>query len=245
MKKHLFALFLLLAMLISVGFAAAEALDSEAPDPETTEDSVIATVNGEALLSSDYTSVETTYLLEYANMGLDLSDEAVKAYVQDLALTAAIENMLVRQDMAAQGFLTFDEETERWIAEQGKAAYESALADVGDVLRAELELSEDDDVTPYALSYAALLGVTEEDYADVYRTQLATVYYNDWLTQDIPVTDEEIQAAYEAYVAENGDAELTDELRDALAASLYEQRCQTRLSERIDTLAASAEVVYP
>lgn len=239
MKNHLRILFLLAAMLMGVSLSVAETAEPAEP----AEDSVIATVNGEPLLSSAYTPIETSYLLSYAGMGVDVTDESMKAYVQDLALTAAIEDMLVRQDMTARGFFDFDEETERWIAEQGAAAYASALADVSDALRAELELSEDDDVSPYALAYAQLLGVTEADYADVYRKQLATVYYYDALTADIPVTDEDIQAAYEAYVAENGPAELTDELREALASSLYEERCQTRLAERVDELSASAEVI--
>lgn len=244
MKKHL-PLLLLLSALLLLASPCCLAEASQAAEPAAQEDAVVATVNGEPLLSSDYTPVETAYLLEYANMGCDVTDESVKAYVQDLALTAAIEDLLVRQDMRAQGFYTFDEETERWIVEQGAAAYETALSDVSVTLRKELNLTEEDDVTPYALAYAELLGVTAADYEDVYRTQLATVYYNDWLTRDIPVTDEEIAAAYEAYVAENGAAELTDELREALAASLYQQRCQERLAARVDELAAAAQVVFP
>lgn len=239
MKKYVRILFLLAAMLMSVSPAVAETAETAEP----TQDSVIATVNGEPLLSSAYTPIETSYLLSYAGMGVDVTDESMKAYVQDLALTAAIEDMLVRQDMTALGFFDFDEETERWIAGQGAAAYESALADVGDTLRAELGLSDEDDMTPYALAYAQLLGVTEEDYADVYRTQLATAYYYDYLTRDIPVTEEDIQAAYEAYTAENGPAELTDELRETLSSSLYQQRCQARLAERVDMLSESAEVI--
>lgn len=238
MGRFLCALLLFCALLPVSGLASTP--EGEAPAQE-----IIATVNGEDLLASAYTPIETAYLLEYANMGLDLSDESVKAYVQDLALTAAIEDMLVRQDMAAQGFFDFDEETERWIVEQGRDAYESALADVCDALRAELSLSEEDDAMPYALAYAELLGVTEADYQDVYRTQLATVSYNAWLTRDVPVTDEEIQAAYDAYVAESGPAELTDALREALAASLYQERCQALLAERVDALSETAEVVLP
>lgn len=253
MKKHFRMLLLLSALLLLVpprglsetSETSVAPVAAATAEPAAQEDAVVAMVNGEPLLASDYKPVETTYLLEYANMGCDVTDESVKAYVQDLALTAAIEDLLVHQDMKAQGFYTFDDQTERWIAEQGAAAYEAALANVSDTLRAELSLTEEDDITPYALAYAELLGVTVADYEDVYRTQLATVAYNDWLTRDIPVTDEQIAAAYDAYVAENGPAELTEELREALAASLYQQRWQERLAARVDELAESAEVVFP
>ena len=48
----------------------------------------------------------------------------------------------------------------------------------------------------YALAYAQTLGVTQQDYIDVYRTQMATVNYYDWLIRENPITDEAVQAAY-------------------------------------------------
>ena len=192
------------------------------------ENPVVATVNGEALYQDEYAPVETSYLTNYAAMGVDVTDEAMRAYVQDLALTAAIEQMLVRQDMQAQGFLPLDAESEQWAVEQGTAAYEQALDDVGETLRDSLEADEQADMSEYALGYAQILGVTVEDYIDVYRTQLATVRYYDWLTADWPVTDEDVRDAF------SGDGEITQEQHDELAAQIYQQRCQERLSARVD-----------
>lgn len=196
MKLTRLLISLLAVLALTMGFAIAETT-------ETAEDAVIAVVNGEELLQSEYAATETTYLSSFSSAGYNLEDEAVKAYVQDLALTAAIEYMLVEQDMQAQGCYDFGEETEAWLVEQGTAAYESALADVAEALRTELGLTEDDDTSVYALAYAEVLGVTAENYIDVYRTQYATVNYYQWLTQDNPVTDEDIQAAYEERVAES------------------------------------------
>ena len=188
----------ILTLLLALMMMTAGAFAEEAETAQTETDAAVALVNGEALMSSDYEPVRENYLTSYATLGYDIQDETVSAYLDDLALTAAIQNLLVEQDMKAQGCYDFDEETEKWCAEQGQTAYESALAQVAETLNETLELEDEDEtLQKYALQYAELLGVTAQDYIDVYRTQYATMRYYAWLTQDCPVTEEEIQAEYE------------------------------------------------
>ena len=239
MFKRILTLLLALMMMTAGAFAE----DAETARTET--DSVIALVNGEALMNSDYEPVRENYLTSYAALGYDIQDETVSAYLDDLALTAAIQNLLVEQDMKAQGCYDFDEETEKWCAEQGQTAYESALAQVAETLNKTLELEDEDEtLQKYALQYAELLGVTAQDYIDVYRTQYATMLYYAWLTQDCPVTEEEIQAEYEQQKAsgETDIDELTDDLHDEIAYSLYNTRCKEKLSARIEELSDAADV---
>ena len=186
--KRILSIFLALMMLCSLALA------------ESTE-GVVATVNGENLLYSDYNAIESAYLYQYEAAGMDLSDATVYAYVQDLALTYAIEQMLVKQDMRAQGCYDFDEETEAWFAETGRAAYESALQEVAEAMRTDD--TSDDELMIYALAYAQSLGVTEETYVDFYRTQYASENYHQWLIRENPVTEEDVQSAYQARVAES------------------------------------------
>lgn len=192
MKKILHILSVAMALLMMISCGAAE-----------TTEAVVATVNGEPLLYSDYAAIESTYLYQYEAAGLDLLDETVYTYVQDLALTYAIEQMLVVQDMKAQGFYELDAETEAWCVEQGTAAYEAAMADVGEMMRETLGLVETDDVTEYAQSYADALNVTADTYIEEYRIQYAMAEYQEWLVRDNLVTDEQVQAAYDAYVADS------------------------------------------
>lgn len=237
MFKRILSLLLALMMMTAGAFAE---------DAETAQtDTVVALVNGEALMSSDYEPVRENYLTSYAALGYDIQDETVSAYLDDLALTAAIQNLLVEQDMKAQGCYNFDEETEKWCAEQGQTAYESALAQVAETLNETLELEDEDEtLQKYAQQYAELLGVTAQDYIDVYRTQYATMLYYAWLTQDCPVTEEEIQAEYERQKAsgETDIDELTDDLHDEIAYSLYNTRCKEKLSARIEELSDAADV---
>lgn len=168
---------------------------------EPAADDAVATVNGEELLYSTYLPIESAYLYQAEAAGANLSDPTVYAYFQDLALTYAIEQMLVKQDMVAQGCYDFDAETEAWFTEQGSAAYQAALEDVMNALRTS-ETSEDE-LTVYALAYAQSLGVTEQTYIDFYRTQYAASKYYAWLIRDNPVTDADVQAAYNARVAQS------------------------------------------
>ena len=203
----------ILTLLLALMMMTAGAFAEEAETAQTETDAAVALVNGEALMSSDYEPVRENYLTSYAALGYDIQDETVSAYLDDLALTAAIQNLLVEQDMKTQGCYDFDEETEKWCAEQGQTAYESALAQVAETLNETLELEDEDEtLQKYALQYAELLGVTAQDYIDVYRTQYATMLYYAWLTQDCPVTEEEIQAEYELQKA-SGETDI-DELTD-------------------------------
>ena len=206
----------ILTLLLALMMMTAGAFAEESETAQTETDAAVALVNGEALMNSDYEPVRENYLTSYAALGYDIQDETVSAYLDDLALTAAIQNLLVEQDMRTQGCYDFDEETENWCAEQGQSAYESALAQVAETLNETLELEDTDEtLQKYALQYAELLGVTAQDYIDVYRTQYATMIYYAWLTQDCPVTEEEIQA----YQAEQAAAAQSDAPAESEASS--------------------------
>ena len=184
--------------------SAATQAPSATTDPQVIEEaSTVATVNGEILLYSDYYAIESAYLAQYEAAGVDLSDETMYAYLQDLALSYAVEQMLVEQDMQAQGCYDFDQEAETWFQETGNAAYETALNEIAASLMSSEDGMTADEASVYALAYAQSLGVTADTYVDYYRTQYAAQRYYEWLTKDHPVTEAEVQAAYEARVEES------------------------------------------
>lgn len=192
MKMFCRMLSLLAVLVLAVSVCAAESSDE-----------TVALVNGEPLMYSDYYAIESTYLYQYEAAGLDINDPTLASYVKDLALTYAIEQMLVVQDTRAQGFYELDAETEAWCVEQGTASYEQALVDVGEMLREALEFDASVDMTEFALDYAAKLNVTVDTYIEEYRTQYAFVKYQEWLVRENPVTDADVQTAYDVYVAQS------------------------------------------
>lgn len=175
---------LLLALLLPMTFAMAES------------ETIIASVNGEAITYSVYYAVESAYVSQFAQAGVNVNDPTIYSYIQDMALSYLIQQRLMVQDMTAQGCFDFTEEEEAWCIEQGHLAWEQALAEVGEVLRVNLELEEGTDMTSAALSYAATLGVSEQNYVDEFRMQLATVAYYEWLLGGEGVTELDVITAY-------------------------------------------------
>lgn len=180
---------------------------------------VVATVNGEDLTRADYTDLLARHMALYGKQ-LDLLDPSVMAYVDDLALTAAIQRLLLRQDMRARGCFDLDAETEAWCQEQGEAAYAQALADVGEMLRQKQGLPADADMTQAARDYAAQQQVTVEDYTAVFREQYASAQYDAWLTREDPVTPEQVDQAYAQRIA-------ADEARYAQDVAAFETALQS------------------
>lgn len=203
MMKRFLPLLLVLCCLLT----GCKAPSSPVSAPDTSADlpaeeaAAIATVNGEKLLYTDYAAIESAYLYQYEAAGMDLADPETYAYLQDLALTYAIEQMLVKQDMRAQGCYDFTAEEEAWFTQTGQAAYAASLEEVKASLRASGTV--EDEVEVYALAYAKSLNVTEQTYVDYFRNQYASAKYYAWLTRENPVTDADIQTAYDDYVAQS------------------------------------------
>lgn len=198
MRKWNCILVLLLIAALLCGCGA-----KEAAAPTEPVDAVIAKVNGQEIHASDFEPYRQQYLVSYLAAGEDPADAAGTAYVEDAALTACIQDFLIQQDMQEQGCYTFDEATEAWFRQAGAAAYQDALAQAAEYLRDTLELGDGADLEKAALVYANERGVTEERYVQVFRDEYAAATYNAWLTRDCPVTEEDITAAYDAYVAES------------------------------------------
>lgn len=232
-----------ISMLCALMMLAGCLLPVFAEETPLQEDTVIALVNGEELRASAFEPFRIAYLTQYASAGVDIEDESMKAYVEDLALTAMIEDQLMRQDVRNQGFYVFSEETETWAQEQGIAAYQAALADVKGVLAESLPDASEDDLTVYAEAYAKMLGVTVDEYVEVYRYQMALVKYYQWLTSDNPVTDEEVAIAHSN--SDQADSELTDELYTQYAYEIYQERVNAALKLRMETLSQEAVVTFP
>ena len=194
MRHTISSICLLLVFLLLSGCATGKA---ELPAAESV-DSVIAVVNGEPVLQSDFEPYRQSYLGSYAVMGLDPENTAAVSYIEDTALTACIQDILIRQDMETQGCYETDDATELWLREAGVAAYESALLTVEDYLRGILDTGADSDMSAAAQSYAAEQNITEDNYIQVYREQYARACYETWLIRDNPVTEEDVLEAYQA-----------------------------------------------
>lgn len=200
MRNTIRLLSILLAIVFLCGCSKKQAAVNTAPATEPL-DAVVAVVNGEEILNADYIPYRQQYLNNYLNAENAADDTAI-AYLEDAALTACIQDILIQQDMYAHNCFTFDEATTAWLQEAGTAAYEAALLDVQDYLRSTLDLKEGSDLVEAAKAYAEGAGVTAQDYIDVYSNEYAYSTYCAWLMEECPITDADIEEIYNANVAD-------------------------------------------
>ncbi len=133
----------------------------------------------------------------YAQYGIDLAQYGLESQVQQQAVELELETAVITAKAVELGLDQMDEAA---LAEEAKATMESFINTVAPNFQGE-DVSEDE-VRAQAVEYLASLGYTEEALmADIRESYMAEAVYNH-VTGDIAVTDEDVQAAYDALVAE-------------------------------------------
>lgn len=201
----------LMALLMAVLMLGAAAL------AETSNDDVMATVNGTPLTRAEYQSYLDTLVNYYANYGYDTTDETILSVLRVFAMQTGIEYIVMDQKIAELGLSLTDEEkaaAEDEAAEQWAATIEDGLAYYGIT-----EDSTEEERASTLLSVLAELetmGYTEESYtADTVKYAAYDKLYAH-LTEGVNVTDEEVQAYYDSLVE-------ADKATYANDAAAYEQ----------------------
>ncbi len=184
----------LMVLMMLAGCAAAEKTPA-----------VAAVVNGEEVLQSEVDSQLVYYTQLYSANGVDTSDETIAAYLADIALTAAVSDRLLVQDMTAQGVFTFTEDEATAITAQAENAYAIAIAQIAASYKATDEgaKASDDEAIAYAQSYVDGQGYTLAYLQQYYQNDAASQKYADLLMEGEVITDEDVQTAYDKRVAES------------------------------------------
>ncbi|MDD3212151.1 MAG: hypothetical protein PHY64_00630 [Eubacteriales bacterium] len=185
---------LLLAAIVWMGCAAAE----EAAQ-------IAAVVNGEDVLQSEVDTQLAYYRQLYAENGVDTADETIAAYLESMALTAAISDRLLVQDMTAKGVFAFTEEETSDIQSEAQSTYAALATQRITAYRSTEEgaAASDDEALAYAENDLQQRGYTLAYFNQYYRNDVASQKYADLLMEGETISDEEVQTAYEARVAES------------------------------------------
>lgn len=201
----------LLALLLAVLMLGAAAL------AETGTDDVMATVNGTPLTRDAYQGYLDTLVNYYANYGYDTTDESILSVLRVFAMQTGIEYIVMDQKIAELG-LSLTEEEKTAAAEEAAEQWASTIEE-GLTYYGITENSTEEERASTLLSVLAELetmGYTEESYtADTVKYAAYDKLYSH-LTENVNVTDEEVQAYYDSLV----EADKTTYANDAAA---YEQ----------------------
>ena len=139
---------------------------------------------------------------QYASYGLDLAAYGMEDTVKMDLVASAVEDAVIKAKATELGLDQFDEETLADFEASADAMMQSYVeyyisyfypeaTEITDEMRAEAE------------AYWASTGFSREAYAEALRDDAVNAAVYDYVTGDVTISDEEVQAAYEALIAKD------------------------------------------
>ena len=160
----------------------------------------LVTVNGEALDMNSVLSIYQQYLDTFASAGYDTSDSDFQQMLFSYSLSAAIQDLLITQEMTSLGMYTFTAEENAQIEAQAEEAYELMIRQLMGTY-GSTEMSEED-LRAECVTLADQYGMTKAYAVQYYQNDLASRRYAEHLMEGTVISDAEVEAAYQSRVAE-------------------------------------------
>ena len=160
---------------------------------------LVATFDGGEVPLDEAESLYDLSVTQYAQMGIDVVAYGMDGILREVVVDTLAEEAIV-QYMAGELGLGLTEEQQAQFAEEAQATYDSQVDSYYQTYLAGQYESEEDGL---AVAAQALdeMGYSYESYLDsLTSTQLSTNVY-DYVTKDVAVSEEDVEAAYDEYVA--------------------------------------------
>ena len=139
---------------------------------------------------------------QYEAYGLSLASYGLEETVKRDILSSAVENAILYAQAVELGLDQFDEETEASIADEATATMEDYVKYYLDYFYSDAE-EVTDEMRAEAEGYWDSVDVDADVIAGEIRREKAMDAAYEYAVQGVSVTEEDIQAAYEALVAQN------------------------------------------
>lgn len=193
------------------------------------EGSVVARVNGEAILEAEYEQNVQQMMMQYQQMGIDFNTEQGQMMLQQIraqALESLIRNVVLKQAAEDAGYEAsddaIDEQVQTLVDTQfggNEAEFESALAQAN---------------------------MTRSDYEETVAEQIVVESYLEAEIDPEPVTEEAVEAAYDQYVdqleQQDQDPEPFEEIKPQLTEQVKQQNMQQAEQAHVDELIESSDI---
>ncbi|GAA0452254.1 SurA N-terminal domain-containing protein [Alkalibacillus silvisoli] len=183
------------------------------------EDEVVATVDGEDITGSELLQGEQAVGQQYAMMGMDPQENP--EMIRETALDQIINTKVIELAAIEQGLEPSDEEVDEEIDNQISGIQEQQ----------ELESAEE---------VYEEMGMSEEEVRNEIRAMILVNNYLEENIEDASVSDEEVEEAYEDYVAQaeemEQETEELDEMRESLEQQVMQQKEAEQMEEMLDNL---------
>ncbi len=183
---------LLSLMLLSVTFALGETAQEEAA-----ADTLMVTANGEQITKGELDEIMATVSQFYSQQGYDVTTEDAQYVLRQIALRTWLNSMFIRETAQAENIELTEEETER-ARMSAQADYEELISQILSYYSLTPSDSSDeaavqaarDQAEQIALSY----GYSPDYFLDSYMDYELQQKVSAFITRDVDVTEEEIQA---------------------------------------------------
>lgn len=152
----------------------------------------------------EYAYVESMY----AQYGLDLVSYGYDVQVKQDTLTNLVQTAALKAKAAELGLDQLDEETMAGLTEEAAANFETYIVAVRDQL-GNAEATEEE-VRESAIAYLEAMGYTQEDLLQSLVDSYVSEQTYNYITKDVAVTEEDIQATYDELLAADESANSDD-----------------------------------
>ncbi len=139
---------------------------------------------------------------QYQNMGISLEAYGLVDTLKRNIVETAVENAVMLDKAAELGLDQFDEATEEGFAAQADQQWEQYISSYISYFYADAE-EVTDEMRAEAEQYWQDNGANKDDIAATFREAAILDAVHDYATKDVTVTEEDVQAAYEAKISLN------------------------------------------
>lgn len=193
----------LLALLLAVILCMSVLLGAGAE--EAADDTVLATVNGETITLADVEAMYDQVVTYYANSyGYDISGDDMRGEVMAVALNTLIQDKAVASKGAELNLYVLSDEETAEITAAMEQSWEEAVAYYSEAYFGVTDQSTDEEKAEARVNTLAMLESMGYTYDSMLANELEYAKYQkveEYIMAGVAVTDEEVQAAYEARVA--------------------------------------------
>ena len=161
---------------------------------------VVIEYDGGAIMLPEVLEQYAQYENAYAQYGIDLAAYGMDGQFKQTAASSLLDMAVIAIKGAELGLDQLDEATMAGLTEEAAANYEAYVQSAVDYFTSE-DLTEEE-IHAQAVEYLTSEGITEEAIlATLVDSRVQENVYN-YVIADVAVTDEDIQAAYDALVVE-------------------------------------------
>lgn len=164
------------------------------------EAQIVAEYDGGVIFRADaleeYAYIESMY----ANYGISLADYGLEEQYQQMAVDSLVQSAALELKAAELGLDQLDDETLASMAEEAAANFETYITSVSSSFTGD-DVSEEE-TRAQSIEYLNSLGYTEESILDSLKASYIDEQLYNYVVADVTLTDEDVQAAYDALVAE-------------------------------------------